>query len=80
MITFKSRNVEGEVKDWKFDCAEDLIDEWNGECDLPSNDDTVWAIDIDGKRVLDSDEQLERMGTDEVWFEDLLTYLGVDIW
>ena len=59
MISFMSKNIEGSAKYWRFESANDLIDEWNGECDLPSNDDPVWAIIIGNtmyqKRVMFKD-------------------------
>ena len=42
---------------------------------------TAFAYDaeIDGKSDL-REATFERIGTDSVWFEDLLTYLGIEIW
>ncbi len=80
MITFKSQNVDGEIRNWKFNSAKELEDEWNSaECDVPANDDPIWDVEIDGKADL-KEATFERIGTDSVWFEDLLTYVGINIW
>lgn len=80
MITFKSMNVDEEIREWKFNDAKELEDEWNSErCNVPANDDPIWDVIIDGKEDL-AEATFERIGTDSVWFEDLLTYLGIRIW
>ena len=47
-------------------------------CDLPANDDPIFDVKVDGKDIRGA--TFERIGTDSVWFEDLLTYVGIDIW
>lgn len=80
MITFKSKNIDNETRQWIFKDAEELYDAWmNIEADVPANDDAIWDIEIDGKPGI-AEATFERIGTDSIWFEDLLTYLGIDIW
>lgn len=83
MITFKSRNIDGAIRDWKFDNANILEDEWNSaDADIPANDDPIWDVVIDGKEIYvgptpESDRPEDQ---DTAWFEDILTYVGIDIW
>lgn len=68
-ITFKSFNFDGSIRDWKFDSVEALKQKWNDDFeDLPANDDSIVEVYIDGK------------GTLFKVFEDLLTYIGIDVW
>ena len=80
MITFKSKNIDNEIRQWVFKDAEELYDAWMDiEADVPANDDVIWDVEIDGKHDIE-EATFERIGTDSVWFEDLLTYFGIDIW
>ena len=81
MITFKSLNVDGNERDWKFADAKALEDEWDSaECDVPANDDPIWDVFVDGDPVLREATKEKADSEDPVWFEDLLTFLGIDIW
>ena len=83
MIIFKSKNIDGEIREWKFDSAKDLEDAWNSpDADVPANDDPVFDVEVDGKAIWvdrkpDKDETEQDIA---VWFEDLLTYVGIEIW
>ena len=80
MIEFKSQNHQGEIKEWKYNSAAELEEAWRGlTLDIPANDDPIFDVVIDGKEDL-REATFERIGTDTVWFEDLLTHLGIDIW
>lgn len=71
-VSFKSENIDGEIREWNT-TVQKLVDEWQYGLDVPANDDPVWDIYIDGYYV-------ELAPEKEAWFEDLLTYLGVNIW
>lgn len=83
MITFKSININEEIREWEFESAEAIEKAWkdiDGEgVDLPANDDPIFDVVVDGKEDIE-EATFERIGTDSVWFEDLLTYLGIEIW
>lgn len=46
---------------------------------VPENDAPIYDVEIDGKPDL-REATFEKIGTDSVWFEDLLTYVGIEIW
>lgn len=81
MITFKSINIDGSKREWNFNDTKELEKEWRSDFpDLPANDDLVKDVIIDNKevwvgRTKDKDEE-DLLP----WFEDILTYLGIDIW
>ena len=82
MIKFKSISIDGNVCEWKYNNAAELEAEWKSDyidMDVPANDDPIFDVEIDGKTDI-REATFERIGTDSVWFEDLLTYLGIDIW
>lgn len=82
-IKFKSINIDGKEKDWEFDSRSELESGWNCPfVDLPANDDPVFHIELDGKEVwLGGKPEKGECDSDvSVWFEDILTYLGIDIW
>lgn len=82
MIQFKTINVDGNVCSWKYENKEELERIWrsdNIDMDVPANDDPIFNVVIDGKSDI-GEATFERIGTDSVWFEDLLTYLGIEIW
>ncbi len=77
MIQFKTINLDGNTCTWQYNSTEELEKEWrsdNIDMDVPANDDPVFDVIIDGKSIF------ERIGTNSVWFEDLLIYLGINIW
>lgn len=78
MITFTSRNALGEIIEWKFKSKEDLKEAYD-EGAGPVDDDQVWNVKINGKDVWVGNTEDNDVG-DDVWFEDLLTYLGFEIW
>lgn len=83
MITFKSINIDGSVREWQFDNAKELENMWRSdEPDLPANDDPVFDVIIDGKEIYvgPTPESNKPEDADTAWFEDILTYIGIDIW
>lgn len=79
MIECTSINIDGERRQWKWKDADELYEKWMDDfCDLPANDDPIFDVKVDGKDIREA--TFERIGTDSVWFEDLLTYVGIDIW
>lgn len=80
MIEFNSRNIDGEVRKWKFDSKEDIEKEWKSpDADVPANDDPIWNVYVDGTQIVWTTNK-KYTEDDPVWFEDLLTYLGIEIW
>lgn len=80
MIEFNSRNIDGEVRKWKFNSKEDIEKEWKSpDADVPANDDPIWNVYIDGTQIVWKTNK-KYTEDDPVWFEDLLTYLGIEIW
>ena len=81
MISFKSLDLNGNELTFQYESKEELEKEWRSDIEIyvPANDDPIYDVVIDGKEDL-REATFERIGTDEVWFEDLLTYLGIDIW
>lgn len=82
MIQFKTINSNGDSCTWEYENAVDLKIKWRSEsCDetVPDNEEPIYDVVIDGKSDL-KEATFERIGTDSVWFEDLLTYLGIRIW
>lgn len=79
MITFTSRNTLDEIIDWEFKSKEDLKEAYD-EGNSPMSDDQIWdvKIGVDGKDVWVGNTEDNDVG-DDVWFEDLLTYLGIEI-
>lgn len=82
MIRFKALNVNGDEIEYSYENKEELERIWRSDdidMSVPANDDPIYDVEIDGKKDL-SEATFERIGTDSVWFEDLLTYLGIEIW
>ena len=82
MIKFKALNVDGKEIEYFYQNKDELERIWRSDdidMNVPANDDPIYDVEIDGKKDL-SEATFERIGTDSVWFEDLLTYLGIDIW
>ena len=84
MIRFKALNVDGKEIQYEYKDAKELETIWrsdNIDMNVPENDVPIYDIEIDGTSESDIVEAtFERIGTDSVWFEDLLTYLGIEIW
>lgn len=85
MIQFKTDNGYGEVLTYQYDGVEELEKIWRSDdidMDVPANDAIIFDVVVDGKSVFSAitEATFERIGTDSVWFEDLLTYLGIEIW
>jgi len=79
-IIFKSLNIDGDTRTWRFESVDDIVDAWNSpDADVPANDDPIWDVYVGDKHVL-REAVPNKSYEDSVWFEDLLTYLGVDIW
>lgn len=51
-VCFESINCEGNVRSWKFDKVDSLVNEWMSGGDIPSNDDPVFSVVIRGKKAL----------------------------
>lgn len=82
MIRFKVLNVDGKEIQYEYKDAKELETIWRSddiEMNVPENDAPIYDVEIDGKSDLE-EATFERIGTDPVWFEDLLTYLGIEIW
>lgn len=82
MITFTSINVDGKRIEYKYKDATEIEREWksdNIDMNVPANDDPIYNVMIDGKEVWVGNLEDNEKG-DDVWFEDLLTYLGIEIW
>lgn len=84
MIRFKALNVDGKEIQYEYKDAKELETIWRSDdidMNVPENDVPIYDIEIDDKSDSDIREAtLERIGTDSVWFEDLLTYLGIETW
>ena len=49
MLTFKTINVEGEIRSWSFERVEDMLENWfSDDCTLPANDDPVVYAEYNG--------------------------------
>ena len=82
MIRFKTINCEGNEIQYEYKDAKELEDIWRSDdidMNVPENDAPIYDVEIDGKPDI-KEATFERMGTDSVWFEDLLTYVGIEIW
>ena len=80
MIEFCSRNIDGETRKWKFNSAKELEDAWNSpDADVPANDDPIWNVYVDNTQIVWTVDK-KHSEDNPVWFEDLLTYLGIEIW
>ena len=82
MIRFKALNVDGKEIEYVYQNKDELEKIWRSDdidMNVPANDDPIYDVEIDGKKDL-SEATFDRIGTDSVWFEDLLTYLGIEIW
>lgn len=81
MITFKSRNIDGEIREWKFNSVKELEEAWNSpDADVPANDDVVWDIKVNDKNKFGDTYINVRNESDGFWFEDMLTGFGIEIW
>ena len=84
MIKFTAINVDGNEVNYEFESVEALEKELNLDSidmGVPANDDEIIDFWVDGKQMFIDvvDKTYDRIGTDTVWFEDLLTYLGIEI-
>lgn len=82
MIRFKALNVDGVEVQYEYKDAKELEEIWRSDdidMNVPENDAPIYDVEIDGNPDLE-EATFERIGTDSVWFEDLLTYLGIEIW
>ena len=85
MIKFKALNINGDEMQYEYENKESLEKEWKSDSidmNVPANDDPVYDVEIDGKAIYvgrkpDKDETESDV---TVWFEDILTYLGIEIW
>lgn len=75
MIRFKTTNEYDDVCNWQYSSAEELEKVWRSDdidMDVPANDATVFDVEIDGEK--------KDFPDNDMWFEDFLTFLGIDIW
>lgn len=78
MIEFKSKNVDWKTREWKFNSAKELEEEWCSErCAVPSNDDPIWDVKINGKEDLREATYDKIKDEDAVCFSDLLIHLRI---
>ena len=73
MIRFNTYNADNNLCLWKYDSVEELERVWRSDdidMDVPANDDFVFDVVIDG-------EKKDFPG--DTLFEDLLTFLGIEI-
>lgn len=82
MIRFKALNVDSKEVQYEYKDTKELEEIWcSDDIDMavPENDAPIYDVEIDGKPALEraTFERIEM--DDEVWFEDLLTYLGIEI-
>ncbi len=71
MIIFNTKDPEDNLITWRFDSIEALKEEWNSEDPIvPANDDVVTDLFINGMQYTGED-QMERIGTDTILFEDI---------
>ena len=78
MITFESVSSTNHRQKWKYKDATELENEWRSDSidmRVPENDASIFNVVVDGKPVF----MCSSIG-DPVWFEDLLTYFGIEIW
>lgn len=85
MINIKTLSPNNEVLTWKYNNKEELEREWRSDSidvNVPENDAEVISCEVDGKIIFEDivDKTFERIGTNTVWFEDLLTYFDIEIW
>ena len=85
MIRFKAINVDGKEIEYTYQNKDELERIWRSddiEMYVPANDDPIYDVEIDGEEVYvgRKPDKDERESDVAVWFEDLLTYLGIDIW
>lgn len=85
MINIKTLSPNNEVLTWKYNNKEELEREWRSDsidANVPENDAEVISCEVDGKIIFEDivDKTFERIGTNTVWFEDLLTYFDIEIW
>ena len=74
MIRFKTINADGNVCEWQYESVEKLESIWRSDdidMDVPANDDHIFDVEIDGEKKEYPDPDL--------WFEDFLTFLGIEI-
>lgn len=71
MVSFKTINCEGELRNWEFNSAENLLKKyWTDGFDLPSNDDEIF----NGNFVIDDETISVKI------FENIITELSVIYW
>ncbi len=85
MIRFKAINVDGKEIEYTYQNKDELEKIWRSDdidMNVPENDAELIDAWVDDKHVFENviDYGFKRNGTDSVWFEDFLTYLGIKIW
>jgi hypothetical protein len=84
MIRFKTLNTDEKEVQYEYKDVKELETIWRSDdidMNVPENDASIYDIEIDGKSDSDIREAtFKRIGTDSVWFEDLLTYVGIEVW
>lgn len=80
MIKFKTLNADGKETQYEYKDVKELETIWRSddiEMNVPENDAPIYDVEINGKSDIRK-ATFERIGTDSVWFKDLLTYLGIN--
>ena len=85
MIKITVLNADENEVQYKYKDAKELERIWKSDCidmNVPENDAELIDAWVDDKHVFENviDYGFNRNGTDSIWFEDFLTYLGIEIW
>ena len=85
MIKIRVLNMNDEEIEYEYRDVKELEEIWKSDdidMNVPENDAEVTYCEKDGKVIFEDivDKTFKRNGTDTVWFEDLLTYFGIEIW
>lgn len=52
MLRFQTINVDGEIRNWEFECIEEMLKNWlSDDCTLPANDDEVVFAELNGEKI-----------------------------
>ena len=85
MINIVVLNRDNKEVSYSYKDAKELEKIWRSDdidMNVPENDAELVNAWIDDKCIYKKvvDYGFKRNGTDSVWFEDFLTYLGIEIW
>ena len=85
MIKITVLNTDDEEVKYEYKDAKELEKIWRSDdidMNVPENDAEVVDVWVDDECIFKKavDYTFKRIGTDSVWFEDILTYFGIEIW